>query len=371
MKKHNNESSIFLENKISISDLKASTFFWENLCVYEFFISTLPERPELYDISRLLLEKGILKIAMTEGEEFRDHLNDKTYAGMDSEFYNFLCDNSEKITITAKLQSNTITIIKESAELEYANKELQRLLDSSYHKLVQEEDIKELHLNKRVHPFDQLPKSMQKRFYGSVEKLTNLTIKQYEKRDSNSKYGFEWKNKSLLLKNSICSSILASKYELPYYYYKFNNFRKRDANYFIEGLKATIPIVKRESIDDFSFEDILEIRKNTRWKNAMNRLGEICNNVKYELNTDEFKEEIKDVILSEALDALDENKVGGRHLVKSILKNTVMTGISFIPLVGTPISTLSDIVDPIQSHLKDVEKQKNLSFFLSDIKLDK
>lgn len=371
MKKHSNNSSIFLENKISISELKASTFFWENLCVYETYISTLPNRPELYDISRLLLEKGILKIIMTEGEEFRDHLNDKTYASMDTDFYNFLCDNSDKITITAKLTSNATTLIKESSNSEYANKELQSLLDDSYYKLIQEENIEELHLNKRIQPFNQLPKDIQERFYGRVDEFTNFMYKQYEKRNVSSKYGFEGKNESLLLKNSICSSILASKYELPYYHYKCNNFRKRDANYSIEGLKATMPIVKRESIDDFSLEDILEIRKNTRWKNAMNRLGEICNNVKHEYNTDEFKEEIKSEILSEALEALDENKVSFGHLAKSIGKNTVMTGISFIPFVGPAISSLGSITDPVLSYLRDVEKQKNLSFFLNDIKINK
>lgn len=371
MKKHSNNSSIFLENKISISDLKASTFFWENLCVYESFITDLTDRPELYDISRLLLEKGILKITMREGEEFRQHLLDKTYAGMDSDFYNFLYDNSEKITITAKLPSNATSIIKESSELDYANKELQMLLDSSYHQLVQDENIEELHLNKRFTHFDQLPESAQKLFYESVEKLTSLMYKQYEKRNTNSKYNFEWMNKSLLLKNSICPSILASKYELPYYYYKFSSFRKLDANCFIEGLKATMPIVKRESIDDFSFEAILEIRNNTRWKNAMHRLGEICNNVKYESHTDEFKKEIGNEILSEALDALDENKVSGGNLARNIEKNAVLTGISFIPLIGSPISALGGTVDSVLSYLKDSKKQKNLSFFLSDIKYNK
>ena len=371
MKKRNNESSIFIENQVSISDLKASTFFWENLCVYEYFISTLPERPELYDISRLLLEKGILKIAMTEGEEFRNNLYDKTYAGMDPDFHNFLFDNCEKITIAAKLPANATNIIEMSSELEYADKELQRHLDYSYHELLHEDNVKELHLNERFEPFDQIPKNVQEMLYEGVEELTSFEYKQYEERDIDLKYGFEWRNESLLLKNSICPSIMASKYELPYYHYKFADFKKHDANYSIEGLKAIIPIVKKESIDDFSFEDILEIRKNTRWKKAMNRLGEICTDVKYESNTDEFKEEIKNVILSEALDVIGENEASGSHLTGSIIKNTVMTAISFIPMVGPAISALGSIVDPVRSHLKDVEKQKNLSFFLNDIRLDK
>ncbi len=61
--KPNGVNSVFLEEKPSLSTLKACTFFWENMCVYESFIQTLPDTPELYDISRLLLEKGVLKIA--------------------------------------------------------------------------------------------------------------------------------------------------------------------------------------------------------------------------------------------------------------------------------------------------------------------
>jgi hypothetical protein len=129
-----------------------------------------------------------------------------------------------------------------------------------------------------------------------------------------------------------------------------------------------MPFVKRETIDAFNFEEILEIRKNRRWKNAMNRLGEICNNIKFESSTEEFETEVRNEIVLEYQNALGEAEVGSDDLFKNIKKGVVLAGISFVPIIGNAISAISSIIDPVVSYFTDVKKQKTLPFFLEDIR---
>ncbi len=372
MKQNNVDSSVFLEKKPSLSTLKACAFFWENICVYESYIESLRDRPDFYDISRLLLEKGILKIAIDDVEKFRYGLSDKIYAGFDGEFLDFLYQNADKITTVTNLPSEANNIIKKASEKEYKDKKLQELIDSLVYEEIENEHYEAFYQNIGV-PFDKLPKDFHNEILKGIRKLTNFkynsTHKNFPPKD---RYDFEWINESLLLKFSVSSAILSSIYQLPHYYYKFSyfrsDFRSYDANRYMKALNATMPFIKRRTIDEFSFDDILDIRKNSKWKNAMHRLGEICNKVKFESNTKEFEEEVKNEIVLEYQNALGEVEVSSDDLLKNITKGTVLTGVSFIPIIGNAISAIGGVIDPVVSYFKDVKKQKNLPFFLNDIR---
>ncbi len=266
--KPNDVNSVFLEEKPSLSTLKACTFFWENMCVYESFIQTLPDTPELYDISRLLLEKGVLKI-VEDVEEFRRGLSDKIYASFDSDFLEFLHKNADKIAIAPYLPSNANNLIEKTSEMEYKDKKLQELIDSLVQKEIEDEHLEALYQNPRF-PFDKAPKDFQESVLKDIGELIKFKYNStHERFPPEVRYHFEWRNESLLLKSAVSSSLFTSIYQLQYYYYKFSDFRGYDANRYINAVNATMPFVKRKTIDEFSFEDILDIRKNGKWENAM------------------------------------------------------------------------------------------------------
>jgi hypothetical protein len=368
MKLNNVDSSVFLEEKPSLSTLKACAFFWKSICVHEYFIQTIPDRLDLYDISKLLLEKGILKIAVDDVEDFRYGLSDKVYAGFNREFLEFLYRNADKITIVPKLPSNLDKIVKRASELEYKDKKLHELIDSLVYKEIEDEYLDALHQNPRF-TFDEIPKELQCEIMEGIKQLVNHKYHSIHKRfPPEDRYNFKGRNESLLYKFSASSVILSSIYQLPYYYYKFSDFRSYDANRYVKALNATMPFVNREKIDEFSFEDILNIRKNSRWKNATLRLGEICNKVKFESDIKEFEEQVKNEIRLEYQNALDEAEVSRNDLLKDVTKSTILTGISFIPVIGNIISAVGGICDPIVSYFKNVKDQKTLPFFLNDIR---
>ena len=369
MKRNNSESSVFLEGLPSISTLKASTFFWESISVYESFIQSLRETSNIYDASRLLLEKGILKIVVDDVEEFRHDLSDKIYAGFDGDFLDFLHHNANKITLISNLPPNADELIKKASAIEYKDRNLQALIDSAVYKRIEDEHLEALYQNERLAPFDKLPKDFQYEVFKDIRKLINFEYSSIHGRfPPEERYNFKWKNKSLLKKLSVSSVLFSSIYQLPYYYYKFSDFKYRDASRYTKALNAAMPFVKRDSIDGFDFEEILKIRKNRRWKNAMSRLGEICNNVKFESSTEEFESEVKHEIVLEYQNALGEAEVGSDDLFKNIKKGVVLTGISFVPIIGNAISAVSSIIDPVVSYFTDVKKQKTLPFFLENIR---
>jgi len=367
MKLQDIESSVFLEEKPSKNNLKSCTFFWDKICVYESFIEWFPKDSQSYEIPRLLFENGILKIAVDDVKEFKNGLSDKIYASIDSDFLDFLYRNADKITIINKLPSEVDKIIK-ATEIDKKDKKLQNLIDFFILKETEDEHLEALNQNGKF-PFDKLPEKFQLEMLQEIKKLAKYKYRiMYESFPSRERYGFEWRNESLLLKLSVSSAIFSSFYQLPYYYYKFSDFRKHDANLYLKGLNAAIPFVKKETIDDFSFEEILNIRKNRRWKNAMHQLGEICDNVKLDSNTDEFEKEIYNKIVFEYQNALGETEMTKEDLYKNITKSVTLTGISFIPIIGNAISTISNAMDPIAAYFKYSKKQKNLPFFLNDIR---
>lgn len=365
------QSSVFADNDATISNLKSCAFFWENIIVYESFIQDIPhkenDKDEFYDISRLLFENGILKIVLRGNEDLTHHLMDKTYAGMDKDFYEFLHRNKSEICVYDELPPNADTIIKNSSEIEYEDKDLQQLMDTMFYQSIEEDITEDFNIFGEI-SIEELPLDLQQHVSKTIKEFVSLRYSHYEKLDTRSRYSFEWGNESLLIKNSISSAILTSKYQLAYYNYKFNNIRKIDANYFIEGLEACMPFVKRETIDDLSFDDILEIRKNGRWKKSMERLGEICNSVKHDVDTEYFKDKIRTELVADYQDSLDEYRVDKKDLLKDISKNAALTGISFVPLIGPAVSAIGSGVDSVKSYLSEKNKQTCLPFFLNDIK---
>jgi hypothetical protein len=201
-----------------------------------------------------------------------------------------------------------------------------------------------------------------------LKKVTDLEYKQYLQRNSEIRFNFEYRNRYLLEQMSVSSSLYAPTAWLPYYVYKLGDYSLKDARKYLGGLNAIMPFIKRESIERFSLEEIIEIRRNRRWNSAMVRLAELCNEIKYGASVEEFSREIQDKVVSEYQNALDQEQLTKKELGKQLLKGSAFAGISFIPIIGGVISTMTGLVDPIVSYFQKRGAQKSLPFFLNDLR---
>jgi len=182
------------------------------------------------------------------------------------------------------------------------------------------------------------------------------------------RYGFRWRNEMLLEQMLTSSALLVDYSWLPYYQYKLGDYSIRDARKYLEGLQSILPFVKRESLNEFSMKDIFEIRNNKRWNNAMDKLSELCNDVKYHYFSDEFAEEMKNSVISEILNALDQEEITLDDFKKDFSKESIITGIGFIPIIGTAISAITGMADPVVDYMYKEKSQRTLPFFLNDIR---
>jgi hypothetical protein len=368
MERMNTTSSVFIEDNWSIADWKSCIFFWKKVYVYESFILNVGRNDvsdeELLELTKTLLKKGILKIAMPEGYKLKEELSDKVYAGMDEELYDFLWKNADKTSIDVILSDDYKGIAKRTADKEYQDAKLCELMDSLVYKRIEEEVLAGSKQSKYGVFFSDICPDEHERI---IKELIDDQYSHYKSRSSDSKYHFQPRNKKLFEKNSISSSILTSKYQLPYYQYKFDNFKNSDANYYIQAVNASMRFIKKDSIDELNFEELLKIRNKPSWKKAMTRLGDICKNIKYTENIDEYKMEVTNELISEYQSSLDEYRVSERDLAKDIIKDVALTGMSFVPVVGPVVSEICSRADYVASYLEEKENQKNLAFFLTDL----
>ena len=77
---------------------------------------------------------------------------------------------------------------------------------------------------------------------------------------------------------------------------------------------------------------------------------------------------MQEKVISEYQDALGEEELTWKGLAKQMSKGSIFTGISLIPIVGNVLSTVTGLVDPLVSHFWKEETQRNLPFFLNDLK---
>jgi len=357
---------VFLYDKPTIQTLKNCSLFWKNIIVFESYLSEVVDNPSLNDISKLFFRKGILKI-VHDTEGLKQALWDKIYYKLDSELRDYLYKNPEKCVIMPERPKNYSDIIKESTERDEQDKNLQKLIDT----IVKMNTYKQWFepAIDAAWQYRYMPKEVHEQLFEKIKEIADMQYEHFHKRPSEKgRYGFEWRNE-ILFEQTLTSSALLIDYSwLPYYQYKLGDYSIRDARKYLSGLKTILPFVKRDSLDDFSIKDILEIRENKRWSNAMNKLGELCNNVKYSYFSDDFADEIKSLVISEMLNGLGQEEITISDLKEEVGKETLLTGIGFIPIIGSTVSAIAGVSDPIVEYMYKEKSQRTLPFFLNDIR---
>ena len=360
------DRGVFLYDEPTISKLKSCSFFWKNVIVFESYLSEVSEQPDLVEPSLILFREGVLKI-YPSSRDLRSDLTDKIYVGLDRELWEYLYKNAEKISVKPNLPENAEQIIQESTKRDFQDKNLQDLMDKVIYNSISEKWMDALRENDRI-PFEYMPHDMKKAMITQAKKAVRIEYAQYLQKRSKNRFGFERRNRYLLEQMSASCALFAPMQMLPYYSYKLGNYSVRDARKYLAGLNAVMPFVRRASIDNFSLDEIIKIRGKKEWNGAMTRLSELCNEIKGGLGFDQFSKQIESKVVSEIQDALELESVTWKDLGKELLKGSVFTGISFIPIIGQVISTIAGFADPIVSYFRKEEKQKRLPIFLNDLR---
>jgi hypothetical protein len=357
---------VFLYDDPTIEKLKACTFFWKNVVVFESYLSDVVQYPDLVDVTFTLFKNDILKICHTPNG-LRSALKDKIYSGLDRDLGEYIYHNAEKVTVEPKLPEDAERIIRESTERDYKDANLQLLIDKIIRSGIENKWLDTIREYDRV-PFDSIPEDIKEGVMSEIRKIVEIEYKHYEGRDPKFRYSLEWRNRYFLEQTSVSSALFVRSAWLPYYQYKFGNYAVKDARRYLQGLNTVMPFVKRNSIDSISLNEILEIRRNRRWDNAMDRLAELCSEIRYGTDIGQFKKEMQEKVISEYQDALGEEEATLKDLTKQLLKGSIFTGISLIPIVGNVISAVTGLVDPLISYLWKETAQRNLPFFLNDLR---
>lgn len=369
MSKRNEDRGVFLYDEPTIDKLKSCSFFWKNVIVFESYLTEVEhaEKEDLVEPTLILLKEGILRICTPVSRDLRSDLTDKIYYGLDRELWNYVYKNAERIAINPNLPENAEQIVQESTKRDSQDKNLQDLMDNTIYNSIKEKWMDALRENGRI-PLKDMPQDMKKAMIAHVREIVKLEYDQYLQKRSRNRFGFEYRNRYLLEQMSVSSALFAPMQMLPYYSYKLGDYSVRDARKYLAGLNAIMPFVRRASLDNFTFEEIIEIRRKKKWNGAMIRLSELCNETKTGLDFNQFSEELQSKVVSEYQDALDQESVTWKDLRKDLLKDSAFTGISLIPIIGTVVSTIAGFADPIISYFRKEQKQKSLPIFLNDLR---
>jgi hypothetical protein len=355
--------SVFFFDELSIDRLKGCVLFWKTIVVYEGFIQSLSQYQGFTESVKELFEAGILKI-ISNPDEFQKGLYDKIYYGIDGSLLKYLANNADTVTVTPALPDDAEEIIQESTASDNKNHELKQLYDS----IIYQGKLNEWLIGTdESQYYSQMPSTIKTELLEKIKTVVTEEIANYKTRGGDIFYNFKHRNKMLLEQFSVSSAICIDSKWIPFYRYKLGDFNVKHADIYLSGLNVVVPLMTNIHLHDLTFEEILRLRKNKSWNNAMNQFGNLCYAAKTS-NSGDFTEKIRDKVLLNCLDAYKEESITVRKLVKDETKNALYTGISMIPCVGPAISGFTGMADPIINYLSTRNKQKNLPPFLNDMR---
>jgi len=357
--------AVFLFDEPSVGQLKGCALFWERTIVYEGYIQSLVEFPEMVSLVHGLLEHDVLKIAQTP-EDLQSGLFDKVYAGLDEKLWNYIHDNAAKVTVQPQLPDDYEEIVKTSSETDYGNKELKKLYDSIEHERVLEQWIEGVRESKY---FPYAPPEAKREVLKKMMEMAEMQYSHFHSsQPERTRYHFETLNKLLIEQLALSSALCVDSFWSTLFRYKLGDFGIKDAKTCLEGLEVIVPFAERNSIQDYSLDEILKLRKNNKWNKAMDKLASLCLDVRSQTDASRFKDQLTHEVLREYQYALEEERMTEKKLVTTLGKGLVYTGISLIPVAGSVISAATGIADPLLDFLRKREKQENLAFFLNDMR---
>jgi hypothetical protein len=360
------EKGVFFFNEPTEFRLKSCSFFWKKILVFESFISDIRDSPELTSISKILFENDILKIVHTP-EGLQSAISDKIYHGLDLDLRYLLRDHSERFVFDPKKPDDFDEIIDKSTKKDENDDILKQLIDQIVKLNIYQEWINPVVNNERFN-FSKMPEEFKKGVLNKTLKIAEMQYEHYRSVTSQGGYGFQWRNQMLMEQIHASSALFVEYNWIPFYQYKLGDRRFIDAKRYLTSLDTIYPFLKKETIEAYSIDDIIKIRKNRRWDVAMERIANICDNSKLHYSNEDFKKEIYEGVMRDMLDYMGEEEVTITKLLRDLTKESLFTAIGFIPVLGDAVSAAAGLLDPITEYMTKRENQRTLPFFLNDLR---
>jgi hypothetical protein len=357
---------VFLNSEITTELLKGSALFWDNIFVYERLVQEAGHDPALFEIVKPFIDHGIIKVVL-DPDEKELYLHDKVYYGMIEGAWEFYDKWKRKMVVNPALPPDSEELIAKATKLDLENLKLVNAAKAAANNRVERRWKDSYNEFLASHGIVALPRDVRKDVRGALDAVISVEkgfLKKYSHPWDES--FFKWRNESLMTQLSVCPSVSVDSSDLVYYATKLNGFHLKDAHRYLSGWRGLLPMVNKSSLNEFSPTEIVAIRKKGSWRNAMERLGTLCQEAANSPYDDRFLSEIQTAVVRDYQEALESYRATKKSVGLQLGKAAALTGLSLIPLAGAA-STFAGTADPVLQGIRDRLKQRNLPFFLNEI----
>jgi len=344
--------------------IKSSSMFWEHLFIYPSSVQEYGNDCDFIDLVQPLFEQNILKI-ISDPSDFSKGLSDKIYYSIDRDFWNFLEHNSSQICHTVELSSEEQSLSENDAEIDVKNTELKQIFENDLKSSLTQDLEKEVE-NSLGQRFGNIENSSSKKLKNEITSTLTNVFSSIHKSLWDKQLLLRY-NRELFTQLHVSSSIFSDKFQRRYYKLKLGDAYNDNSKY-LSGVNSLLPIVQRETISDFSIDEIIQLRKNPKWNKAMVELTALCDKAKHSPFTEDFEKELTQNVFRQYQDQLDQSFVTRSDFVKELGTTSSFIGISMIPVIGGVISGGLTLAHQISNYLIAKRNQKTLPLFLNDVR---
>lgn len=351
---------VFHQPDLSLTSLKNCTLAWDEILIYPSHVQGFGNS-DIASILVELFEEDIVKIAY---DPSKLNFMDKVWVTTDNDLYQYLRDNVHDICITPDLDEEDEEEIEETSEKNKQDnnfKEIfyrQKLLDweRGYKKAMRERGL----LNAKT----PAAKQIREEAYSKAKELARYEARHFWEKGRET--FLRGTNRTLLEMKKKKATILPTDQQRIYYRYKFNpNILAENPK---RAVNIIIPLWGNIELEELDFDEVLEIRDISSWKEAMNELRELSFNTEMNPQSEEFEEWIEDQVRQIFLQSCETPEPKWKSTLKfgfSLGRNLSYSAIDLIlPGLGTTLSSLDIIAQ------KYLESQSNqaLPLFLSSLR---
>jgi hypothetical protein len=355
---------IFIGGDCDKNLIKKSVFVFNHINIYPSLLWEWIQgkNSKYYDMVRWLIENELLKIVMTK-EELESDLGDEIYYGSNRELHELAYRNIPKLANPPKYPKGYEDSLVLSSKQDAQDPIMKDISLRAFRKRF-EDEYWSTDTFRQVMDSPVLTPKQKEGFKQELEKIYQLQLSFFLKRLLDEHH---FQNRNEVIFDQFCSSysVYVNSSEREFYEYKLSGYRDYNALRTIRAAETILPLVNQKPIQDFSFKELLEIRKKGTWKGAMKTLSRIADEIPCSEEQVEYhtiaKEKIQDVLF----DVMESER--GSVLSDSI-KAVCNMGLNFIPIVGPILSPIKDVSDPFVNYLKNQEGKKKLAYFLLDLR---
>ncbi len=352
---------VFYSAEDNINKIKQCAFVYNHINVYiARLCDWVQEKSEYKDMAEWLITNDILRIPDTV-EQINVDLHDKVFYTADKKLLGLIHHNKKKLANPPKYPKHYQKILNEIVQKDINDEFLNELIINEYRREFNDE-LKQNYYWDITFSSSSIPEELKRTIKDEIDKIWKIKEAHYRRHIEVSH-----RLRNLLIVNQFSSSHSAyiDPYSKFYYDYKVSGYRDFSAIRHIRGAESMLPLTNHNIIDEFSFDDIIEIRKNGTRNEAMKKLSEIIEQIPYAENTEEFEKQVREKIQDTICEVIESQRGSP---IKDTIKSIVNLGVSFIPVVGQIVGAGKTISDPLISYLKDQTKKRCLAYFYIDLR---